>query len=1319
MMGSLQPPAATAPAVGVLTRTIVRSPVCKFILHARVRHPDLNDVVFVGEDFIHVKQVKRNGDVCHLEHVATKDDFGTRIKAAKTFTVDPNPTQDGDDFIKTELPASQSKRANNTLPPQLVVLTLESDELLFLYLKDDGAGVLQFVHQSCPMPSYDNAIHQTGDHLAIDPFSRAVAIAASEKEVIIYSSKPTEQLHHELGTNLPDWCPVSSQRPLAVAGVIQHLEFLRPPDKDPDHIILLVVVIDQRRTKALWIDWYGNQLRHASIHPAQPIDAPKTVSNLLIPIRDAAFLMITGGEMKLHKDILSGSMRSLSLNPSVPKTDSPGQSSQNPVWASWCRPMRNTSMQDDVFYLIREDGLVLLITITNIDTIHTTHAGNIGCHAGSAFASLGDPSNPDILAAIGDMSNGQVVHMGNWPSPARITERSRVETMEMQASMTLPNWTPSIDMIVSKHSQSHSRSTRMSNSVFVTSGRQPHGAITELRKGFEAITTTYFEIGGLRSTIGAWVLPNVSTGSILILLSTPSSTRLVDLDADPELEVTELDESATTAMALDQRTLTAAILDNGYLVQVCERAICTSANVLANFEDQSRWDTETGDTIVSAAVETSMNCIVVANRCSDHSELLVFRHHVHRDDDASNGPDEGLHSLAPIVLSEEPICLATTVYKGRLIGIISTIEGNIQLFIVDPKTRPVLALGESLQIVEDRQSLCDHLTLLHPSSTNGESSHDLLAVCGLRDGSIVSVRIKTADASIAFGESNIIDFGQETTRLSRHADEPGKAYALSGLSTCVLTWDDATSCSLDFESLWISDKSRPQLSQGPVTAVTMMPSSDHLSTYGVGALANHLVIVSSSEVCFASVEQDTTTVPRQIEVSGTPDRLIYTELQRSFVCASMCTGVRLFASDMRNAPPVERRQVWPVIDFIPADKDNVSFTFDLQPGERVYALAEWRFRQNDKWYSYIMVGGSYTRKNGGLKGRIAFLQPSNRNWEIVDVKEARSTNFDDPVYALALFDTMTYVACTGTKVVVSRFDTEERKWETICAPFKLSHKGTSISVSGSLIYISTANEGLITLRLENLPSKDEDDIYSHRLTLVAQPPRSSQSLSHTILPLNTNTNIALLSTKDRLLLGLTSPSPDTPGPHRTRLIFEAQLPHSLASIRQGSTRPPWRTKPSSGVLTSDLVGLSSDGSMTGIAIIDKPLWRRLFWLQRILEWDETFSPHAPEIPSYGVDGEAYEGRDRGVPIGFGTTADDEIALFADDDISLQNDLHIDGDVLARVLEPGGAGKLTEALENLAEREDRIGEWVGEHLEREKGLVEGIVEEVRVLLGMWM
>ena len=144
--------------------------------------------------------------------------------------------------------------------------------------------------------------------------------------------------------------------------------------------------------------------------------------------------------------------------------------------------------------------------------------------------------------------------------------------------------------------------------------------------------------------------------------------------------------------------------------------------------------------------------------------------------------------------------------------------------------------------------------------------------------------------------------------------------------------------------------------------------------------------------------------------------------------------------------------------------------------------------------------------------------------------------------------------------------------------------------------------------------------------------------------------------------------------------------------------------------------------MTGISIIDEALWRRLFWLQRVLEWDEHFSPHKPEFPIYGVDAECSEslrGRARGLPIGFASGSTAEIALFSRDYIRPEGDRHIDGDVLARVLQPGGAEKLRAALRTLAEREDQIGEWVEEHLDEQLEEVEGIVEEVESLTRMWM
>ena len=983
MMGPVQPPTAPMSRPGVLTKSIVRTPVINFILHARIRRLDLNDVVFVGEDFIHIKQVKYNG---HLEHIATKDDFGSRILAAKIFSLDHDPPSNGDEFIKQEPESSKSGNAKSKLPPQFVVLTLASEDVLFLYLKEQRDGSYRFAHQACPMPTFHQSIQRLGAHLAVDPASRALAVAARQNQLVIYSAKPTDHIRRELEEDHPDWCPVSAQRPHSVPGVIQHLEFLHPPDNDPDHIILLLILVEQRRTKAVLLDWQVSDLGHVRVHPPQPMEADRAASNLLIPLRNAAFLMITGSEMKLHKNILSGSMRSLSLDPDVGGTKCPGSSPKRPIWANWCRPLRNKSVKhgQDIIYIAREDGIVIHAEITSVDTIHVSHAGDVGCHIGTAFASLGDPSDPDILAVVGDMSTGRVVHMGNWPSSGRIANMTRVDTMEMQDSETLPNWASSFDMVMSKLHQSHSRSPRRRDAVIVTSGREPYGTITELRKGLEARAATYFELEALSGTTGAWMLPNISTGSVLMILSTPSSTRVIDFSPDlGEVEV--LDENDTSVMALDQRTLVAGMFENCHLVQISERSVSTTASLSANFEDQSRWEAGDGKSIIGATIEPSLNHVMVMRRSDGYSELLAFRHHASTADEESDDSLDGLQQLPNTVkLQEEPLCLATTIYQDQIVGVFATVEGNLELFKLDSQPSSEVELLDSLQIVEDKQSLCDHVILLQPPPTGLTSSHGLLAVCGLRDGRVVSVKIDHKAGALAFGGSHGTRFAHETVRLYRQAGETYKAYAFSGLDTCVLRWDGATTLSLDIQNLWVSDKQRPQLAQGAITTVSVMPSSDYLSsTELVGAHAGFLVVVSSSEVLLTSVDDSPTVVPRQIQVTGTPSRLIYAEQQRSFVCASMCTGVRSFASDRRNAQPEERRQIWPVIEFIPADKDSVSFSFDLQPGERVYALLEWSFQKFGKTYSSIMVGVSYTRQksDGKLqqKGRISFLQPSNRN----------------------------------------------------------------------------------------------------------------------------------------------------------------------------------------------------------------------------------------------------------------------------------------------------------------------------------------------------
>lgn len=267
-----------APFVGILTKTVVYSPVVNWIVHARLRRRDHNDVVLVGDDFIHVKEVQGGG---HLRHVATKSDFDSRIRAARVFNNDVDPP-DEDEYTKpaeNRSAVSNGKSQPYVCPPQFLVLTLDSNDLVFIYIDGGIDGPLRFLQQHCPIPTFDNILHQPGQHLTVDPWSRAVAVGACEQEVIIYAAKPKEQVRYELKNKEERWCPVLTQRVIRIEGVvIQNMEFLYPPADDEDHVILLLLVVDQRKTKAIYIDWWNADVRNAQIHTAQPLDVGEYTS---------------------------------------------------------------------------------------------------------------------------------------------------------------------------------------------------------------------------------------------------------------------------------------------------------------------------------------------------------------------------------------------------------------------------------------------------------------------------------------------------------------------------------------------------------------------------------------------------------------------------------------------------------------------------------------------------------------------------------------------------------------------------------------------------------------------------------------------------------------------------------------------------------------------------------------------------------------------------------------------------------------------------------------------------------------------------------
>ncbi|KAK4541683.1 hypothetical protein LTR36_007827 [Oleoguttula mirabilis] len=1315
--------------VGILTRTVIKSPVVRWLLHARLRRKGLNDLVFVGEDVVHVKQVCGDG---HLEQIATKADFDARIRAAKIFSIGSEPS-DEDILVKTEDGAS-TKRSTSA-PLDLLVLTLDNNDLVFLYLVESG-GSVHFVQQACPMPKFDCVLYQPGEHLAVDPHARALAVAANEREVVLYSAKTAQRIKTELSTGYRHWCPVSAQRPLQVEGIIQHMEFLIPPSDDEDHVILLLIVIDQGKTKAIWIEWYfTSDLHRARVHPGQPLDTARTVSGLLIPLRNAAFMIVSGSDVRLWKNLLSGSASGTTLGALEAEPRNSGDSPRQPVWASWCRPRRSraASRDKDHLYLVREDGLVFLVHAMS-ESLTSSSAGHFECHVGTAFASLGDTDEPDILAVAGDMSAGRVVSIGHWPNP-RVSDLSYGDTMKMDLIETIPNWASATDLITTTTRSPQGRSSRTTQSgagMLVTSGRQPYGSITELRYGLEARLCAYFPLDGLDSVTGIWVVPvitsgsgRIATGSVLMFFTNPSATRLLSIAEDDDgFEPQELDASKCPALDLTRSTLAVACLPDGRIVQVTTGSVAVTAGLNAHFEDSSKRVCEEHHHILTAVIEPRRSVILTAEQRGDsHFICSVYLPAQGDSDEMTTSADdchicEGTRALVGV-----PTAIAAAPIPSGVLAVVGTTDGHLSVFEIGRDNSIHGVCRTTMPRSQDVPTVCDYLVL-----QQSNDSASILATCALRDGRLHSVIIEpVSGGSYRCGDNHTVDFGSTAVKLVQVPNNRSQACAMSGADTCLLSWDGRDVYSLVISNMWISDKERPELAQGPVVACTQMPQADALA---FPELADYLVMVSGDEIFITSIQTSPTTVPRQVPVSGTPNRLLYAEQQRCFVVASTKTAIRSFPTP--SSRPEERRQIWPAIDFIPARSDKPTFTYDLQPGQRVHALLEWSFRLDEsKSYSFVLVGGTRIRSDGSQGGFVTFLQPINRSWEVVDVKVQDGSRgirkFDAPVYALALWDELTYVVCYGQYIMLYRFLVKERRWVEVCAPYRLASPGVFVTVAAPLIYVSTMADSLVTLELRLCQTVNNDrdagaDGRLPKLVPVSMGPQAHECLSHLILQPNTPDALALLSTKNGRIIGLTSPSHTSdarPRRHSADILFEARLPRSLTRVRQSDVRPKWKPASPPGVLTDNLIGTAPDGTLVGLALLDGKLWRRLFWLQRLCEWSEHLSPHSFQTPAYDATDVGYIRDERALPIGLSTANEqgDEIVLRTMN--SGPEDMHINGDILACILQPGGAEKLRHIIERTAEREDWIGEWVGDHLGAEMAVVDEVVELLQTVLDRWV
>lgn len=162
--------------LGILTQTVIRSPVIKSVIPAQIRNQAKNDVVFVYGNYIEIKEIPED-EYGQMRTVAEKADFGSAIRCVRVLGLPSSchissDSTERDDFVMKDEPqdlCDYSLDPPLQIPPQMLVMTLETKKLVFLFAIHDNQNRVQFVSAQRPLPVGPLIHQQLGERIAIDP----------------------------------------------------------------------------------------------------------------------------------------------------------------------------------------------------------------------------------------------------------------------------------------------------------------------------------------------------------------------------------------------------------------------------------------------------------------------------------------------------------------------------------------------------------------------------------------------------------------------------------------------------------------------------------------------------------------------------------------------------------------------------------------------------------------------------------------------------------------------------------------------------------------------------------------------------------------------------------------------------------------------------------------------------------------------------------------------------------------------------------------------------------------------------------------------
>lgn len=396
------------------------------------------------------------------------------------------------------------------------------------------------------------------------------------------------------------------------------------------------------------------------------------------------------------------------------------------------------------------------------------------------------------------------------------------------------------------------------------------------------------------------------------------------------------------------------------------------------------------------------------------------------------------------------------------------------------------------------------------------------------------------------------------------------------------------SCLLHIFQILTLSVSQPAYSQKSIdvfTLVNALPGSNPDN------LSGSLFCVTEGQLLICALDQKARTVPRRIGLPGSASKLTYSKHLKSLIVTYTKTEIETNADRVdRNTstfidfvdPDFQRPEIESLHLPVEEGQESIPWRPHTAAGEKITCLLDWTPERAGEKYHCIVIGTA--RKHQKERGRVIFLHATRNptNSSRIECVVKHIHHFEGPVYAIAPYAEFTLMVATGYDIVplVPKFS--ETRWER--ARFTLLSPAVSITVHEPYLYLSTARESLVVLKISD-----------NKLTLYAHDRVKREGLSH--FHTQEEPNLTISSSRGGTVSILT----DVGVAGNDRLmpvaLAEAHLPLSVTRLLP---------------MSDGLYGTTLGGTVYRFLNLTEKEWRLLRFLQILSMRDRTICPFTPK-----------------------------------------------------------------------------------------------------------